>query len=105
VNRAEAAQRLGVSEAKLVEAARGWLAGAMLSPDDLAAAWGVSRWEIYQLIRLGTEHGARLHPERGGLFPTVKLSHKVRRIPLEAVERHLRFMARPRGRVSVEVAA
>jgi hypothetical protein len=89
---AAVAQRLGMS----VDELRSWARVAMLEPtysiDELAAHWGCGKRAVTKLVELGRTYGARLHPERGGLWPTFKPTHKSRRIPLSAIERHLRHM-------------
>ena len=64
------------------------------SPAEVAKHFGCTVWQIQQLIRLGLRHGRKLHPTRGGLAPTFKTSHKCRRIPESAIERHKQHMAR-----------
>lgn len=66
----------------------------MLSPAEVAARWGVTVRHVRALVALGARHGRELHPSRGGLWPTLRLSHKVRRIPVAAVERHEAHMSR-----------
>ena len=107
MTRAQAAAKLGLGVAELAEAVRGWSLEPTYSPAEVAAHFGCSVWQVMQLVRLGRVHGAALHPLRGGLWPTIKVSHKCRRIPLSAVERHARHMERAgsgRGE-RVEVAA
>jgi hypothetical protein len=58
---------------------------------------GCGRTRISELVDLGLAHGARLHPTRGGLWPTFKISHKNRRVPLSAIDRHKRHMAKIAG--------
>jgi hypothetical protein len=62
------------------------------SVDEVATRWGCGVWAVHQLVKYGRRYGAKLHPTRGGLWPTFKPLHKSRRIPLSAIERHERFM-------------
>lgn len=107
MTRAQAAQRLGLTSAQLEAAVRGWGLEPTYSPAEVAAHFGCSVWQVMQLVRLGRVHGAALHPARGGLWPTFKVSHKARRVPLAAVERHKRHMERAARGVAAgaEVAA
>lgn len=66
----------------------------MYSPAQVAEHFGVSVRYVRKLVELGARYGAELHPTRGGLWPTERLSHKVRRIPLSAIERHKAHQAR-----------
>lgn len=52
----------------------------LLSPAQVAERASVSVWTVHQWIALG---------RHGGLWPTLKLSHKCRRIPESALERFL----------------
>jgi hypothetical protein len=58
---------------------------------------GCGPTRLHELLKLGREYGARLHPSKGGLWPTYKLSHKCRLVPASAIERHTRHMARVHG--------
>jgi transposase len=91
---AAAADRLGVTKAQLEELARGWYLEPTYSLDEVAAHFGQSKRQIAELVELGRLYGVALHPTRGGLHPTFKPSHKSRRIPLSAIERHKRHMAK-----------
>jgi len=91
---AQAAARLGISPAQLEELARTWWLEPTYSVAEVAAHFGCGKWQIQELVRLGMVHGQALHPLRGGFYPTFKPSHKSRRIPLSAIERHKRHMAR-----------
>lgn len=64
------------------------------SPAEVARHFGCSRWQVNELVQLGRRMGRELHPRRGGLWPTFRVSHKCRRIPLSAIERHKTHMAR-----------
>jgi len=90
----EAAKRLGITLPQLEAAARDWFLEPTYSVDEVATHLGCGKWQVQQLVRLGLVHGQSLHPSRGGLFPTFKTSHKSRRIPLSAIERHKRHLAR-----------
>jgi hypothetical protein len=57
---------------------------------------GIENTAMHELIKFGESYGAKLHPARGGLYPTYK-GPKHRRIPLSAIQRHLRHMARLGG--------
>lgn len=94
ISAADAADRLGVSREQLEATARTWFLEPTYSLDEVAAHLGCSKRQVAQLVELGIQHGQALHPTRGGFFPTFKPSHKSRRIPLSALERHLRHMAR-----------
>lgn len=91
---AGAADRLGMSKAEFLA----WVHEALLEPtysvDETAQHLGCTRWQVHELIALGTKHGERLHPRRGGLYPTFKTSHRNRRVPLTAIERHKQHMER-----------
>jgi hypothetical protein len=54
---------------------------------------GLKRTKLHQLLQLGREFKG-VHPLQGGLFPSFKVSHKVRRITASAIERHLAHMER-----------
>ena len=58
---------------------------------------GCGTTRLHELITLGREYGPRLHPRKGGLWPTYKLSHKCRLIPASAIARHTQHMARVHG--------
>ena len=66
----------------------------MYSPAAVAEHLGVTTRHIRQLIALGAAYGAALHPTRGGLWPAYRVSHKCRRIPKAAIDRHLAHMER-----------
>jgi len=90
---AQAAARLGLTPKQLEAVARAWWLEPTFSVAEVAAHFGCGRWQVQQLVHLGRVHGQALHPTRGGLWPTFKPSHKSRRIPLSAIERHKRHMA------------
>lgn len=85
---AEAARRLGVSIDEFFALARSLMLEPTFSIDEVASHFGCTKWAVNQLVRYGRAFGARLHPTRGGLWPTFKATHKSRRIPLSAIERH-----------------
>lgn len=58
---------------------------------------GLGDRAVRDLVALGQEYGVRLHPTRGGLWPTFKAGHKCRRITLAAIERHKRHQAKLHG--------
>lgn len=58
---------------------------------------GCGRTAVAELVKLGKEYKAKLHPTRGGLWPTFKVSWKNRRVPLSAIDRHKQHMARLAG--------
>ncbi len=66
------------------------------SPAEAGAHLGLGPTATAELIALGKEFGAALHPTRGGLHPTF-LSGKHRRIPLSAIDRHKRHVAQLHG--------
>jgi hypothetical protein len=90
----EAAARLGVTVPQLEASARDWVLEPTYSVAEVAEHFGCCKWQVQRLVELGVVHGQALHPARGGLWPTFKVSHKSRRIPLSAIERHKRHMAR-----------
>ncbi|MDR1281320.1 MAG: hypothetical protein LBK99_10935 [Opitutaceae bacterium] len=57
---------------------------------------GIRNTVLMELVQFGRTYGAKLHPQRGGLYPTFTTGQK-RRVPLEAINRHLRHMARVSG--------
>lgn len=67
------------------------------SLEETARHLGIGRTSVAALVKLGKTYKAKLHPTRGGLWPTFKVSHKVRRVPLSAIDRHKRHMARLEG--------
>jgi hypothetical protein len=71
---------------------------------ETAEHFGCGVWQVQQLVALGIRYGRKLHPTRGGLYPTFKVSHKCRRIPESAIERHKRHMAKVHDGIT-EVAA
>jgi transposase len=73
------------------------------SVGEVAEHFGCGIVQVYRLIGYGRKYRSRLHPTRGGLWPTFKVSHKCRRIPLSAIERHKRRMAQLEGSVVVDV--
>lgn len=66
------------------------------SPAEVGAHLGLGITQMAELIGFGKSYGAKLHPMRGGLHPTF-LSGKHRRIPLSAIDRHKRHIARLAG--------
>lgn len=90
---AEVAQRSGLTKVELEQLARKSFLEPTYSIEEIATHLGCEKWQVNQLVRLGIRHGAKLHPTRGGLYPTFKASHKSRRIPLSAIERHKRHMS------------
>lgn len=65
-----------------------------VSIEDAAAHLGCGRWQINQFLKLGAQYGRALHPWRGGLFGSFKVSHKCRRITVAAIEAHKRHLER-----------
>lgn len=94
ISAAAVAERLGLTLAQLEAVARTWFLEPTYSLDEVACHFGQSKRQIAELVELGRRHGQALHATRGGLYPTFKPSHKSRRIPLSAIERHKRHMAR-----------
>lgn len=74
---------------------------AVLEPtfslEETANHLGCGRTTVAALVKLGKCYKAKLHPQRGGLWPTFKVSHKIRRVPLSAIDRHKQHMARLAG--------
>ena len=66
------------------------------SPAAVGKHLGIGPTAVQELINYGLKYKAHLHPTRGGLYPTHKYA-KFRRIPLSAIERHKRHMARLDG--------
>ena len=66
------------------------------SPAQIGAHLGLGHNAVAELVAFGRKYGAKLHPTRGGLYPTFK-GAKLRRIPLSALDRHKRHMARING--------
>ena len=66
------------------------------SPAEVGDHLGISHTAMQELIAFGVKYGKSLHPTRGGLYPTYK-GAKLRRIPLSAIDRHKRHMARLDG--------
>lgn len=97
----QAADRLNLSLAQLEAAARGWFLEPTYSLEEAASHFGQSKRQMADLVELGRRHGIALHPTRGGFYPTFKPSHKSRRIPLSAIERHKRHMARVHDGIAV----
>lgn len=64
---------------------------------ETAAHLGCGRTVVSELVRLGKAYKEQLHPTRGGLWPTFKVTHKNRRVPLSAIDRHKRHMAKVTG--------
>jgi hypothetical protein len=54
---------------------------------------GIGETELHKLLNLGRKFKG-LHPLKGGLYPTFKLSHKNRRVPVGAIARHLNHKLR-----------
>lgn len=67
------------------------------SLNDTAKHLGCGRTTVSDLVKLGKTYKEKLHPMRGGLWPTFKVSHKNRRVPLSAIDRHKRHMAKLAG--------
>lgn len=65
----------------------------MLSLAQVRERLGCGITRMHELINLGLRHQG-LHPTLGGLWPTFKLSHKCRRVPLGAIVRHEEHMLR-----------
>lgn len=54
---------------------------------------GVGRTRLHELLKIGQAQKG-LHPTRGGLWPTYKISWKSRRVPEGAIHRYLEHMQR-----------
>jgi hypothetical protein len=63
---------------------------------EVGAHLGLGHSAVAELVSFGLKYGAKLHPQRGGLWPTFK-GAKARRVPLSAIERHKRHMSRLDG--------
>jgi len=90
---ADVAARAGVSRSELDRIFARETLEPTVSIAEVAEHFGCSGWQVSQLVRLGLRYGAALHPTRGGLFPTFKVSHRCRRISLSAIARHKAAMA------------
>lgn len=90
----EVARRANLSRAELEGIFRREALEPTYSIDEVAQRFGCTAWQISQLVQLGKRYGLQLHPTRGGLCPTYKVSHKCRRIPLSAIHRHEQHMGR-----------
>lgn len=101
ISLADVARRAGVDRAALIEIFRRESLEPTYSVQETAARLGCGAWQVNELIGLGRKHREQLHPTRGGLWPTFKPSHKCRRIPLGAIQRHERHMARVHDRVEL----
>lgn len=66
------------------------------SPAQVGKHLGLGRTAVFELMDLGRQHKG-CHPRRGGLWPTFKATHKSRRIPLSAIERHKQHLAKLEG--------
>jgi len=66
------------------------------SPKQVGEHLGLTHNAVQELINFGLTYGPRLHPTRGGLYPTFKGAKK-RRVPYMAIERHKRHMAKLEG--------
>jgi hypothetical protein len=62
---------------------------------------GIGKTQVAELIRYGVQYGRNLHPTKGGLWPTYKLSHKNRRVTIEAIERHIKHQVRVHGEAMI----
>jgi hypothetical protein len=80
----------------LAPAASGLGLEPTFSPAEAGAHLGLGHNAVAELIAFGRSYGSALHPERGGLWPTF-LSGRHRRIPLSALDRHKRHLARLNG--------
>lgn len=65
---------------------------ATYSTADAMIHLGICKTKLHELLKLGKKF-CGCHPLKGGLFPTYKVSHRNRRIPIGAIERHLAHMA------------
>ena len=64
-----------------------------ISTEEARAQLGIGETELCRLIWLGKKFRG-LHPTQGGLYPTYKLSHKNRRITIEAIHAHMEHKRR-----------
>lgn len=65
-----------------------------VSIEEAAAHLGCGRWQVNEFLKHGARYGRALHPWRGGIFGSFKVSHKCRRITVTAIEAHKRHLAR-----------
>ncbi len=65
-----------------------------VSIEEAAEHLGCGRWQLHKLLQYGDRYGRALHPWRGGIFGSFKVSHKCRRITVAAIEAHKRHMTR-----------
>lgn len=98
---AEIARRAGITREQLAIIFRREALEPTFSVDEVCARFGCERSQVFELISHGKIYGRALDPMRGGLFPTFKPSHKSRRIPLSAIERHEAHMARVHDHVEL----
>lgn len=63
------------------------------STADVMIHLGIAKTKLHELLRLGQKFRG-CHPLKGGLHPSFKVSHKNRRIPAGAIERHKAHLAR-----------
>lgn len=90
----EVAKRAGLTRPQLEEIFRRSKLEPMLTLAEVGEHLRLKSTAVFELVRLGRVHGQRLHPVKGGLWPTYKPSHKTRLVPMGAIERHLRHMGR-----------
>ena len=90
---ADVAKRAGLSKVELERIFARESLEPTVSIAEVAEHFGCSAWQVSQLVHLGLVYGAALHPTRGGLWPTFKVSHRCRRIAISAIERHKARMA------------
>lgn len=101
---AQLAQRAGVSVAEAREIFRRECLEPTYSLLEVGARLGCGVWQVNELVQLGKDYGENLHPTRGGLWPTFKPSHKSRRVPLSAIQRHEQHMARVHDHIELRTA-
>lgn len=94
ISLSEIARRAGLDRDQAVAIFRREALEPTYSIDEVCARFGCEKTQVHALINLGKRFGRALDPLRGGLYPTFKPSHKSRRIPLSAIERHEAHMAR-----------
>jgi hypothetical protein len=63
------------------------------SPAEVAKAWGVCLHTVLRLVDTG-RRARGLDPRRGGLWPVIRPTARIIRIPAGAIRRHLDHMER-----------
>lgn len=105
ISLAEIASRAGLTRDQAVAIFRREALEPTYSVAEVCQRWGCKHSLVRNLVRLGKVYGAALDPVRGGLYPTFRPSHKSRRIPLSAIERHEAHMSRVHDHTELRCSA